>query len=106
MSSPGSYAAQQQRLYESLPQPLKEVYRRHKIEQSPMSSEDKNAYAHLADLFSKMEMTNTWIEMMLKCRPGKKRDEDLEAWHALLAVQKQEWEAFAKEPVKVIGSVS
>jgi hypothetical protein len=103
---PGSYSAQQQRLYESLPQPLKEAYRRNEIGQCPMSSDDKNAYDHLAQLFSQMEMTNTWIEMTLERRPGKKRDKDLEAWRAQLADQKQEWEDFAKEPVKVIGSVS
>jgi hypothetical protein len=103
---PGSYSAQQQRLYESLPQPLKEAYRRNEIGQCPMSSDDKNAYDHLAQLFSQMEMTNTWIDMTLERRPGKKRDKDLEAWRAQLADQKQEWEDFAKEPVKVIGSVS
>ena len=102
---PGSYQAQVQRLYENLPQRLQEAYRRSAVGQSPMSSDDKAAYDHLAELFSQMEATNTWLEMTLEHRPGKKRDKDLEAWRETLAVQKQEWEDFAGEPVKVIGSV-
>ena len=103
---PGSYPAQLQRLYENLPQRLKEPYRRSKIGQSPMSSDDQAACDHLAQLHSQMEATNTWIEMTLEQRPGEKRDKDLEAWREKLAEQKQEWEDFAGEPVKVIGSVS
>jgi hypothetical protein len=103
---PGSYPAQMQRLYENLPQRLKEPYRRSAIGQSPMSSDDQAACDHLVELFSQMEATNTWIEMTLEQRPGKKRDKDLEAWREKLAEQKQEWEDFAGEPVKVIGSVS
>ena len=103
---PGSYPAQQQRLYENLPKPLKEAFRKKEIGQGPMSSDEKNAYDHLAQIFSHMEMTNTWIEMTMKRRPGKKRDKDLEAWRAQLADQMKEWEDFAKEPVKVLGSVS
>ena len=102
---PGSYQAQVQRLYENLPQRLQEAYRRSAVGQSPMSSDDKAAYDHLAELFSQMEATNTWLEMTLEHRPGKKRDKDLEAWRETLAEQKQEWEDFAGEPVKVIGSV-
>ena len=71
-----------------------------------MSSDEKNACDHLAEIFSQMEMTNTWIEMTLEQRPGKKRDKVLEGWRDKLAEQKQEWEDFAGEPVKVIGSVS
>ncbi len=103
---PGSFPAQLQRLYENLPQRLKEPYRRSKIGQSPMSSDDQAVCDHLAQLHSQMEATNTCIEMLFLSRPGKKRDEDLEAWREVLAEQKQEWEDFAGEPVKVIGSVS
>ena len=103
---PGSYLAQQQRLYESLPKPLKEALRKKEIGQGPMSSDEKNAYDHLADIFSQMETTNTWIKMTMERRPGKQRDKDLEAWRAQLADQMKEWEDFAKEQVKVIGSVS
>ena len=84
---PGSYPAQMQRLYENLPQRLKEPYRRSAIGQSPMSSDDQAACDHLAELFSQMEATNTWIEMTLERRPGKKRDKDLEAWREKLAEQ-------------------
>ena len=101
---PGSYPAQQQRLYENLPKPLKEAYRKEANGQGPMSSDEKNAYDHLADIFSRVEMTNTWIEMVMEHRPGKKRDNELEAWRAQLADQMKEWEDFAKEPVKVLGS--
>ena len=103
---PGSYPAQVQRLYENLPQRLKDAYRSSAIGQSPMSSVDQVACDHLAQLHSQMEATNTWIEMTLEQRPGKKRDKNLEAWREKLAEQKQEWEDFAGEPVKVIGSVS
>jgi hypothetical protein len=53
-----------------------------------------------------MEATNTWIGMLLEARPGEQRDKDLAAWREVLAEQKQAWEDFAGEPVKVIGSVS
>jgi hypothetical protein len=42
----------------------------------------------------------------MESRPCKKRTRDLAAWHAQLADQMKEWEDFAKEPVKVLGSVS
>jgi hypothetical protein len=71
-----------------------------------MSSDEKNAYDHLAQIFSQMEGTNTWIEMCMESRPCKKRTRDLAAWHAQLADQMKEWKDFAKEPVKVLGSVS
>ena len=103
---PGSFPAQQQRLYENLPKQLKDAYRKEANGHGPMSSDEKNAYDHLAQIFSQMEATNTWIEMCMERRPGKKRDRDLVAWHAQLADQMKEWEDFAKEPVKVIGSVS
>ena len=103
---PGSYPAQQQRLYENLPKQLKEAYRKEAIGQGPMSSDEKNAYDHLAEIFSQIEMTNTWIEMTMESRPGKKRDECLEAWRAQLADEMKEWEDYAKEPLKVLGSVS
>ena len=44
--------------------------------------------------------------MRMERRPGKKRDVDVVAGHAQLADQMKEWEDFAKEPVKVLGSVS
>ena len=103
---PGSYPAQQQRLYENLPKQLKDAYRKEANGHGPMSSDEKNAYDHLAQIFSQMEATNTWIEMCMERRPGKKRDRDFVAWHAQLADQMKEWEDFAKEPVKVLGSVS
>jgi hypothetical protein len=103
---PGSFPAQLQRLYENLPQRLKEPYRRSKIGQSPMSSDDQAVCDHLAQLHSQMEATNTWIGMLLEARPGEQRDKDLAAWREVLAEQKQAWEDFAGEPVKVIGSVS
>jgi hypothetical protein len=89
-----------------LPKQLKEAYRKEAIGQGPMSSDEKNAYDHLAEIFSQIEMTNTWIEMTMESRPGKKRDEDLEAWRAQLADEMKEWEDYAKEPLKVLGSVS
>ena len=89
-----------------MPKTLKEAYRKEVTEQGPMSKDEKDAYNTLAEIFSQMEATNTWIEMTLERRPGKKRDKDLEAWRAQLADQMKEWEDFAKEPVKVIGSVS
>ena len=103
---PGSYSAQQQRLYENLPKPLKEAYRKEAIGQGPMSSDEKNAYDHLAKIFSHLEETNTWIEMIMESRPGKKRDENLEVFRAQLADEMKEWEDYAKEPLKVLGSVS
>ncbi len=105
-SPPGSYPAQVQRLYENLPQRLKEAYKKSAIEQSPMASDDQKAYDLLADLFSQMEATNTWIEMTLERGPDKKWETALERWRERLAEQKQEWEELAGEPVKVIGSVS
>jgi hypothetical protein len=89
-----------------LPKQLKEAYRKEAIGQGPMSSDEKNAYDHLAEIFSQIEMTNTWIEMTMESRPGKKRDKMLEAWRAQLADQMKEWEDYAKEPLKVLGSVS
>jgi hypothetical protein len=72
-----------------------------------MSSDEKSAYDHLAEIFSQMEATNTWIEMCMERRPCKKKGRDLLAsWHAQLLDQMKEWEDFAKEPVKVLGSVS
>jgi hypothetical protein len=103
---PGSYPAQVQRLYENLPQRLKEAWRNSVVGQTPMSSEDKVAYDLLADLHSQMEATNTWIEMTLERGPDKKWDEALVRWRETLAEQKQEWEELAGEPVKVIGSCS
>ena len=104
---PGSYPAQQQRLYENLPKQLKDAYRKEANRYGPMSSDEKNAYDHLAQIFSQMEEgTNTWIEMCMESRPCKKRTRDLAAWHAQLADQMKEWKDFAKEPVKVLGSVS
>jgi hypothetical protein len=103
---PGSYPAQQQRLYENLPKQLKDAYRKEANGYGTMSSDEKNAYDHLAQIFSQMEGTNTSIEMCMESRPCKKRTRDLAAWHAQLADQMKEWEDFAKEPVKVLGSVS
>ena len=103
---PGSYPAQQQRLFENLPKQLKDAYRKEANGYGPMSCLEKNAYDHLAQIFSQMEATNTWIEMCVERRPGKKRDRELATWHSQLAEQMKEWEDFAKEPVKVLGSVS
>ena len=106
---PGSYPAQQQRLYENLPKQLKEAYRREATGQGPMSVDEKNAYEHLAHIQSRMEETNTWIEMLMEQMEhmsGGRRFKDLEVWRAQLADQMKEWEDFAKEPVKVLGSVS
>ncbi len=103
---PGSFPAMLQRLYENLPQRLKEPYMRSKIGQSPMSSNDQAVCDRLSQLHSQMEESNTWIEMIFKSRPGEKRDKGLEAWREVLAKQKQEWEDIAGEPVKVLGSVS
>ena len=104
---PGSYSAHQQRLYENLPTQLKEAYRKEATGQVPMSVDEKNAYDHLASIFSHMEETNTWIEMLMERGPVAKRDrDDLVVWRAELAALTKEWEDFAKEPVKVIGSIS
>ena len=106
---PGSYPAQRQRLYENLPKQLKEAYRREATGQGPMSVDEKNAYVHLGDIQARMEETNTWIEMLMEQMEhmsGGRRFKDLEVWRAQLADQMKEWEDFAKEPVKVIGSVS
>ena len=103
---PGSYPAQQQRLFENLPKQLKDAYRKEANGYGPMSCLEKNAYDHLAQIFSQMEATNTWIEMCVERRPGKKRDREFATWHSQLAEHMKEWEDFAKEPVKVLGSVS
>ena len=103
---PGSYPAQQQRLYENLPKQLKDAYRKEANRYGPMSSDEKNAYDTLAEIFSQMEATNSWIEMCMESRPCKKRTRDLFAFRVQLADQMKEWEDFAKEPVKVLGSVS
>ena len=106
---PGSYPAQRQRLYENLPKQLKEAYRREATGQGPMSVDEKNAYVHLGDIQARMEETNTWIEMLMEQMEhmsGGRRFKDLEVWRAQLADQMKEWEDFAKEPVKVLGSVS
>jgi predicted acyl esterase len=106
---PGSYPAQLQRLYENLPTTLKEAYRKEVTEQGPMSEDDKDAYKTLAEIFSQMEATNTWIEMTMERMermPSENRDSELKAWRDQLADQMKEWEDFAKVPVKVIGSVS
>jgi hypothetical protein len=74
-----------------------------------MSKDDKDAYKTLAEIFSQMEATNTWIEMTMERmerNPSENRDSELKAWRDQLADQMKEWEDFAKVPVKVIGSVS
>jgi hypothetical protein len=63
----------------------------------------------LGDIQARMEETNTWIEMLMEQMEhmsGGRRFKDLEVWRAQLADQMKEWEDFAKEPVKVIGSVA
>ena len=102
---PGSYEAQQQRLYENLPKQLKDAYRKDAIGQCLMSSDEKNAYKHLAEIFGQIEMTNTYIEVTMDSRSGKKKDVCLKVLRAQLAGEVKEWEDSAKEPLKVFGSV-
>jgi hypothetical protein len=103
---PGSYPAQVQRLYENLPQRLQEAWRNSVVGQTPMSSEDQVAYDLLADLFSQIEDTNTWIERTLQQEPGTFYLQILERWRERLAEQKEEWEELTREPLKVIGTDS
>ena len=74
--------------------------------QGAMSKSEEDLYIHLADIHSRMEATNTFIEMVIEARAGKERDTDLEGLHAQMADHKKEWEDCAKEPVKVAGTVS
>ena len=92
----------------NLPNPLKEAYRKQATGQCPVSSDEQKAYDDLANIFSNMEMVNTWIEMLTEATPSKKRKKrncDLEAFRTQLAEVKQEWQEYAKETVRVLGSV-
>ena len=71
-----------------------------------MSSEDQVAYDLLADLFSNIEATNTWLTMTLEAPPDKAWDDAVVRWRETLEEQKQEWEELTGEPLKVIGSCS
>ena len=70
-----------------------------------MSNDAQKAYDDLANIFSNMEMANTWIAMMTAGTPSKRRNRDLEAFFTQLAEVKQEWREYPKEPVRVLGSV-
>ena len=59
----------------------------------------------MADIFSNMEAANTFIEILMEAMPSKRTNRDLEAFRTQLAEVKQEWQEYAKEPVRVLGSV-
>ncbi len=103
---PGSFQAQQQRLFENLPKPLQQAIMKEVTGQGETSESEKDLHQRLENIRSRMEATNTFIEMLTEARPGKRRDSDLEKFRAEMAVQMKEWEDYAKEPVKVIGTCS
>ena len=68
---PGSFQAQQQRLFDNLPKPLQQAYMKEANGQGAMSKSEEDLYIHLADIHSRMEATNTFIEMVIEARAGK-----------------------------------
>ena len=72
----------------NLPNPLKEAYRKHATGQCQKSSDEQKAYDDLANIFSNMEMANTFIEMVMAAKPSKRRNRYLVAFRTQLAEAK------------------